>query len=172
MWFLRFAWADVPTLGWVLGRAPHIYRSEDGGEGCAYLDGAPPRPGVSVGVTLVRLQRLDDVAGAACRRDAPWHYVVATDVLPEHDDDFNAWYRDEHLPGLAAVPGTVWAARHRVVEGPGPRYHACYDLAERSAFNSPEWLAVRATPWSARIRPHFRDTRRTMYRRVDPAASS
>jgi hypothetical protein len=93
---------------------------------------------------------------------------VATDVRDGHEEDFNAWYRDEHLPGLAAVPGTVQAARHEVTEGAGPRYHACYDFAERAAFNSAPWLAVRSTPWSSRVRPHFIHTRRTMYRRVDP----
>ena len=29
---------------------------------------------------------------------------------------------------------------------------------------SPEWLAVRATDWSSRVRPAFRNTRRTMFR--------
>ena len=43
---------------------------------------------------------------------APYHYVVETDVLPGHEDDLNAWYAQEHLPGLAAVPGTVRAARY------------------------------------------------------------
>jgi len=163
MWYLRFAWADASTLARAAAPGLRLYRSEDGTEGCAYLHGA--RPQMAEGMTLVRLQLLQEVAGAAFNRDSPWHYVVATDVVAEHEDDFNAWYRDEHLAGLAAVPGTVRAARYKV-DGAGPRYHACYDLAERAAFNSPEWLAVRATPWSDRVRPHFINTRRTMYLRV------
>ncbi len=45
--------------------------------------------------------------GASASLPAPYHYVVETDVLPEHEADFNRWYDGEHLPGLAAVPGTV-----------------------------------------------------------------
>ena len=163
MWHLRFAWADAAALARAAAPGLRLYRSEDGAEGCAYLHGT--RPQMGEGMSLVRLQLLQEVAGAAFSRDAPWHYVVATDVVAEHEDDFNAWYREEHLAGLAAVPGTVRAARYQV-GGAGPRYHACYDLAERTAFNSPEWLAVRATPWSDRVRPHFINTRRTMYRRA------
>ena len=168
MWFVRFVWSDTVALAWSVGLELRVYRSEDGSEGCVYLDDARARPPAAEGMSLVRPQMLEQVRGPAFGRDAPWHYVVATDVRAEHEDDFNAWYRDQHLPGLAAVPGTVRASRHSVVEGAGPRYHACYDLAERSAFNGREWLAVRATPWSSRVRPHFFNTRRTMYRCVEP----
>jgi len=30
----------------------------------------------------------------------------------------------------------------------------------------PEWLAVRHTEWSSRVRPHFRNTVRIMFRTV------
>jgi hypothetical protein len=170
MWFLRFDWDDAVSLEWTSMPAARVFRSEDGREGCAYFEDlleGRARPAFTAAAPPVRLRLLLQAPGAAAGRDAPWHYVVATDVLAEQEDDFNAWYEREHLPGLAAVPGTAHAARYRVVEGPGPRYHACYELAERSAFNSPEWLAVRATPWSSRVRPAFLNTRRTMYRRVD-----
>jgi hypothetical protein len=166
MWFLRFPWQAVARVAGGVA-ASRVYRSEDGREGCVYCDRASFDGGLVPGSSLVRLQRLLDVPGASAGRDASWHYIVATDVLAVEEDDFNAWYQREHLPGLAAVPGTARAARYRVIEGPGPRYHACYDLAERSAFDSPQWRAVRATPWSSRIRPAFLNTRRTMYRRVD-----
>jgi len=107
------------------------------------------------------------VAGASDGADAPFHYVVETDVTPEAEDDFNAWYDREHLAGLAAVPGCVRASRYRNL-GAGPRYFACYDLATPEAFGSPAWLAVRATRWSDRVRPSFRNTQRTMYRRALP----
>ena len=82
-------------------------------------------------------------------------------MLPEFEDELNAWYAQEHLPGLAAVPGTIRAARYIDATG-SPRYYACYDLAGVHPLASAEWLAVRATPWSARVRPAFRNTRRTM----------
>ncbi len=162
MWFARFT--AGPVVEWARAQCTALYIAEDDGEACAYLQ-QPALP-VPAGVTLVRLQLLQDVAGASAGALVNWHYVVATDVMPEQEADFNLWYRTEHLPGLAGVPGTVRAARYRVTEGEGPRYHAGYDLADRAAFNSPPWLEVRATPWSERVRPAFLNTRRTMYRRV------
>ncbi|MFY3138994.1 hypothetical protein ACOTFF_17220 [Achromobacter xylosoxidans] len=111
------------------------------------------------------LHRTLDLAGASAGADAPWHYIVETDVLPEAEADLNAWYDQEHLPGLAAVPGTVRAQRYECRDR-GPRYLACYDLATRETFGSPPWLAVRATDWSSRVRPSFRNTRRTMFQKI------
>jgi len=96
---------------------------------------------------------------------------VETDVLPEHEADFNAWYDQEHLAGLAAVPGTVSAARLLDPQG-HPRYHACYELATRETFGSPAWLAVRGTAWSSRIRPSFRNTTRTLFERWSGAGDA
>lgn len=159
MWFARFPWDLAIGL-----QADRVYRSEDGAEGCAYFM-QDRRPQVlPPGLAVLRLHLLQEVAGASAGEPAHWHYIVATDVLAEQEDELNAWYQQEHLPGLAAVPGTAKAARYRVTEGGGPCYHACYDLADRKAFNSPAWLAVRATAWSSRVRPAFRNTLRTMYR--------
>lgn len=106
-----------------------------------------------------------DLAGASAGQNAPWHYIVETDVLPEAEADLNAWYDQEHLPGLASVPGTVRAKRYECHDE-SPRYLACYDLQTRETFGSPPWLAVRASDWSSRVRPSFRNTRRTMFRKI------
>ena len=109
-----------------------------------------------------RLRCLQEIDGASVGETAANHYIVETDVLPEFEDDLNAWYAQEHLPGLAGVPGTVRAARYRDDIG-SPKSYACYDLTNASVLGSPPWLAVRETPWSARVRPAFRNTRRTMF---------
>ena len=106
-----------------------------------------------------------NLPGASAGQEAPWHYIVETDVLPEAEADLNAWYNQEHLPGLAAVPGTVRAQRWECRDA-SPRYLACYDLRTQETFGSPPWLAVRATDWSSRVRPSFRNTRRTMFRKI------
>ncbi|MFD4837610.1 hypothetical protein ACFWP0_08860 [Achromobacter sp. NPDC058515] len=111
------------------------------------------------------LHRTLDLPGASAGQDAPWHYIVETDVLPEADADLNAWYDQEHLPGLASVPGTVRAQRYECRDE-SPRYLACYDLQTQETFGSPPWLAVRASDWSSRVRPSFRNTRRTMFRKI------
>jgi hypothetical protein len=163
MWFARFP--SHLSAPWVGAHGGTVWVAEDGSEACAYLQQAPSVP-VLPEVVLVRLRPSLALPGEAQGRDAPWHYVVATDGLPAQEADFDAWYDTEHLPGLAAVPGVASAARYRVVEGSGPSHHAGYDLADRAAFNSPPWLAVRRTEWSSRVRPAFFNTRRTMYHRL------
>lgn len=130
------------------------------------LERAGTLPGLG-GVTLAaaKLVPVFDVAGASRGEDAPFHYVVETNVISEHEADLNAWYDREHMPGLAACPGSVRARRFRNPEG-SPRYHACYDLVRAETLGSEPWLAVRHTAWSARVRPHFRNTKRTMFKRL------
>jgi hypothetical protein len=169
---VRFHWVgDAAPLGLIeLARraAVPLFRALEGDDGCAYLEGADAGYVVDApALRTIRLQRTCRLPGAAFGAAAPFHYVVATDVAAGGDAELNAWYDEEHLPGLAAVPGVARAARYLDPAG-SPRYHACYDLATLSAFNSPAWLAVRGTAWSARVRPTFRATRRTMYRRIDP----
>ncbi len=112
-----------------------------------------------------RLEPVFDAAGAFHRQAAPFHYVVETDVLPEHEADLNAWYDVEHMPGLVACPGSVRARRFRNPDG-SPRYHSCYDLANTETLASEPWLALRHSAWSDRVRPHFRNTKRTLFRRL------
>jgi hypothetical protein len=174
-----FAWRDAGAAARLRAAAGNrgtarLFRAIDGHEACAYV---APGPALDARALLAAirvalpdaqlslLEQLKGIAGASAAEDARWRYVVETDVLAEREADFNAWYDAEHLAGLAAVQGCVRAMRFRRVEG-APRYQACYDLARREAFGSPEWLAVRATPWSARVRPAFLNTRRTMFARV------
>jgi hypothetical protein len=56
-------------------------------------------------------------------------------------------------------------ARLRSLDGT-PRYHSCYDLVSPTVLERREWLAVRHTEWSSRVRPHFRNTVRVMFRTV------
>ncbi len=132
-----------------------------------YLPGDLPagdKP-IAAGADWTRLTCVQSLDGASAGQPAPYHYIVETDVLPEHEEDLRAWYAEEHLPGLAAVPGTVRAARYVDVQG-SPRYYACYDLTSPGTLGCPPWLAVRGTAWSSRVRPAFRNTRRTMFRQA------
>lgn len=145
------------TQSWRSLESPWTYLYAPGG--CA-----PGGHATEPGMSWHRLQCLQMLDGASTGEAAPYHYIVETDVLAGHEDDLNAWYSQEHLPGLASVPGTVRAARYLDAAG-SPRYYACYDLVTPDALQSPAWLAVRATAWSARVRPAFRNTRRTLFRR-------
>jgi hypothetical protein len=111
---------------------------------------------------LSRLTRLSDLPGPAHGQKALVHYVVETDVQKGWWDEINDWYEQEHLPGLASVPGCVVARRYLNLDA-GPRSFACYDLLGEDVTVSPEWLAVRATPWSSKARPHFLNTKRDVF---------
>jgi hypothetical protein len=132
-----------------------------------YLWGESPGsfspPGAAPWTDVARLEVLSSRAGASASEPASIHYVVATDVEPGWEKEFNDWYEYEHLAGLAAVPGCVLASRLRNLDA-GPRYHACYDLVSPQVLEHPAWLAVRHTAWSDRVRPQFVNTRRAMFR--------
>ncbi len=116
-------------------------------------------------VAAARYVCLQDIRGASHGTTPAFHYVVETDVVPEAEADLNNWYDQEHLPGLAAVPGAIRAQRLRNLDG-APRYHSCYELVTKETLGSAPWLAVRHTAWSDRVRPNFRNAKRTMFSRV------
>lgn len=83
----------------------------------------------------------------------------AMNIAPEVEQDFNAWYDEEHLPALAKVPGTLLARRFKAdgATGGTHRYVAVYHLESPKVPLSDAWKKAVDTPWSARVRPHFRD---------------
>jgi hypothetical protein len=102
-----------------------------------------------------------DLAGAP---GAGGLLVNAMNVDPEHEAEFNEWYDHEHIPGLAAVPGTLCARRFRDTKGTH-RYLALYHLASPEVASSQAWKDAAGTPWTERLRPHFRDHLRILTRR-------
>jgi hypothetical protein len=172
-WLVKLPAASDETLATLLTstEGARAWRAVDSTLVYAYVDTVPvaqrwaaaPSSPSSTRATVVHLQCAHDIAGASAGQSAPFHYIVETDVRPEMDDELNAWYQREHLPGLAAVPGTVRARRYIDPRGT-PRYYACYDFTVPETLGSPAWLAVRGTPWSDRVRSAFRNTRRTMFR--------
>lgn len=90
------------------------------------------------------------------------HYVVEMDPETGWKQELFDWYDTEHLPGLASVPGTQQAWRY-LNHDHGPLSLACYHLSSEAVLGCPAWLAVRGTAWSSRVRPHFTNTKRTMF---------
>jgi hypothetical protein len=97
-------------------------------------------------------------------RDAAGLLVNAMSVPPEHEHEFNEWYNTEHIPALAGVPGALCARRYRG-SGAAQRYVAVYHLASPDVPDSPAWKTAANTPWTERMRPHFRDHLRIVSRR-------
>jgi len=113
----------------------------------------------------VRVSRLECVferEGHSIGGNPTAHYVVEMDPEDGWMPEISRWYDEEHMPGLAAVPGCVHAWR-MLNHDHGPLSLACYDLVTPETMGSPSWLAVRATDWSSVTRPHFTNTKRTMF---------
>lgn len=137
----------------------------------AAIVSAIPAASAGLSVKLSRLQRQLEFAGASSEQTPCAHYVVETDAEAGWMPEIARWYEVEHLPGLASAPGCVRAFRY-LNHDHGPESLACYDLTTEEALSSPAWLAVRATEWSSRTRPHFVSTRRTMFRVIDPSPAA
>ena len=107
-----------------------------------------------------RLIRFDGAQILPGNQDAPPNagglLVNAMNVDPAHEAEFNEWYDHEHIPALSAVPGTLCARRFRDTKG-SHRYLALYHLASPDVVLTPEWKQAAASPWTDRLRPHFRD---------------
>ena len=109
----------------------------------------------------MNFQLMCDV-GDARQETAPWLYIVHTDIPSDVVEEYNAWYDSEHLPRLVSVPGVLRARRYNAVTTNGPRYFTAYELMDKDAFESPAGLAARKTPWTAKMRSLFHNTRRRM----------
>jgi hypothetical protein len=97
--------------------------------------------------------------------------MVYCDVPAEHEEEFNRWYNEEHIPERLAIPGVLNAARYKAVEG-GPTYLACYELTSSDAWYAEDWQKWLKNPtaWSKRMSPSVIATTyiRNLYRRIYP----
>ncbi len=98
--------------------------------------------------------------------------VVMMEVDPAHEDDFNRWYNDEHLPERLEIPGYVSARRFKLEEGEGVlRYLCIWELKEDgSPLQSAEYKAQQQRPSELRDRVHTYITQRMrgLYKQVYP----
>ncbi len=121
-----------------------------------------------VGGMCKRLIRFDGEQTLPGNADSPRGagglLVNAMNVVPEHESEFNEWYDHEHVPALAAVPGVLSARRFRDPKGTH-RYLALYHLAAADVPNGDAWKKAAASPWTDKLRPHFRDHLRMLCRR-------
>jgi hypothetical protein len=77
--------------------------------------------------------------------------AVSLSVPPTMEDDLAAWYADEHIPMLLAVPGWQRIRRYRLTAGTAPAYLSLHSLASMAVFEEPGYRAAVATPWQNRI---------------------
>jgi hypothetical protein len=81
----------------------------------------------------------------------PFVMSVALEPPPGQEDDFHAWYREEHSPMLMAAKGWRRIRRYEQVEGNGPRFMALHELESLDGFKTEEYTAAISTPWRIRV---------------------
>jgi hypothetical protein len=94
--------------------------------------------------------------------------LVMIDVEPEHEEDFNRWYREEHYPERMACPGILTGRRFIALEGE-PKYLAIYDLESPEVLDGPDYQKIAApSEWAQKLLPHFVKRVRNVYVEIDP----
>ena len=79
--------------------------------------------------------------------------LTMTEPPPAMEEEFNAWYDDEHMAERLAIPGFRSARRWVTDCAPGGgKYLATYELDSLRVLESPAYLArfQNQTPWSRR----------------------
>jgi hypothetical protein len=69
--------------------------------------------------------------------------TVMVEVEPEWEEEFMRWYAGEHTEEFLEIDGFVLARRYRLVEGPGPKYLAMFELRDPSVLRDPRYLKLR-----------------------------
>ena len=87
---------------------------------------------------------------------------VASDISPDDEKNFNAWYDREHIEERVRMNGVISAARYVAVTG-RPKYLGLYWAESVAVFASPAYSHAfkNQTPWSVNVLPKMlRPTRR------------
>jgi hypothetical protein len=90
-------------------------------------------------------------AAAAAAGPPPAVLAVALSVHPSLEADLAAWYADEHIPMLLAVPGWRRIRRYALTEGNAPAHLALHELDSAAVLDEPAYYAAASTPWRKRI---------------------
>jgi hypothetical protein len=84
--------------------------------------------------------------------DAPYALIVCMTPQAAGEDDFVAWYREEHIRMLLDVPGWRRVRLFQQVEGSGPAFMAVHELETPDVFEHENYTTSISTPWRQRIR--------------------
>ena len=108
-------------------------------------------------------------------------FTAAMDVEPTREALFNEIYDGEHVPLILKVPGVVAAARFKrqeltmviggerktIVVEHEPLYNALYEIESPEVLTSDAWAkAVDHGRWPGQVRPHTKNRRHVLYRRI------
>lgn len=102
---------------------------------------------------------------------APALQIGRMSVPADADQEWNAWYNGEYIPGYRKVPGVVYARRYRVIDGE-TGYTTVYEFDNEKVSETPEWNKQRegSSPQSGRMRDVMTHLQGSpgVYRRIYP----
>lgn len=97
-------------------------------------------------------------------------YLVTFAVPQSEQDEFDAWYEQDHVPLLMECSAWLRCRRYAIgsAEPADVTRAAVHELADLSALDSPERARARSTEWRARLadRPYFASSRYAVYERA------
>lgn len=109
-------------------------------------------------------------------------FSASMDVDPAHEALFNEVYDREHVPALLDVPGVIAVVRFKtqpltmsiggqlktiVIENE-PNYGALYEIASPDVLTSDAWAkAVERGRWPQQVRPHTKNRRHVLFKKLD-----
>ena len=96
-------------------------------------------------------------------------FAVRATVDPAHEEEFNRWYDEEHVPDALELLGCLGAARYKVLDGDGShQYMATYAFESEAAMRA----ALAGEGFRELVRRYdeavssFSTRSRTLYRKV------
>jgi hypothetical protein len=98
-----------------------------------------------------RVYELISDDGSPSEGAPPLVLAVSLSVPRGKDDDLAAYYAQEHIPMLLAVPGWRRVRRFRLTGGTAPAYLTLHEIADRSVFEEDSYRAAVSTPWMKRV---------------------
>ena len=92
------------------------------------------------------------ISDSGATAEAPPVLMAVSMSVPESAEaDLEAWYVEEHIPMLLAVPGWRRSRRYVLTSGDGPKYLSLHEIDSEAAFDDPGYKAAISTPWRNRI---------------------
>lgn len=69
--------------------------------------------------------------------------LVTVDIPDEHEDAWNRWYNEEHVPDILKCPGFKRVGRFKSLQGNGTRYMTLYEVESPGVRDTKEFHAVK-----------------------------
>ncbi len=89
----------------------------------------------------------------------PAFLALWNDLRRGREAEYDTWHTREHLPERVASPGFLSGRRYFDEGHPAHRWFTLYEVEGLHAFETPQYrdLLANPTPWSAAMRPDFRN---------------